>query len=402
MLIGIENLVGSAHADQLTGDALSNTIRGGAGNDRLDGGAGADTLFGGAGDDVYFVDGALDVVFENAGEGIDEVRTVASSYALSASSEIENLTFVGTGGFAGTGNEFANVIIGGAGYDILNGGAGADTLNGGAGNDTATYATSATAVTVNLATGIHTGGDAQGDVLIGIENLEGSAHADQLTGNGAANLLEGGAGNDLLTGGSGADLLDGGLGNDTVAYGGARADYRLTRQADGSVEMVDLRAGSPEGPDVVRNAELVRFADGTFSLSALVDGDPPGPVVLPSVVWGGEFAVNTTTGMLDYAQVTALTNGRFVVTWHGQPTGGSTTEVFAQLFEATGTKVGEILVNTVTSSFEVVPSAAALADRRFVVTWAGVNGNYRDIMCSSSSTPTARRSGASSLVNSAT
>jgi len=47
-----------------------------------------------------------------------------------------NLTFTGTGNFAGTGNGLTNSITGGAGDDHLDGGAGADTLVGGAGDDT--------------------------------------------------------------------------------------------------------------------------------------------------------------------------------------------------------------------------------------------------------------------------
>ncbi len=53
---------------------------------------------------------------------------------------------------------------------------------------------------VDLTTGAAQGGDAQGDVLLNIENLAGSALADTLVGNSGANILSGGDGNDLLTG----------------------------------------------------------------------------------------------------------------------------------------------------------------------------------------------------------
>src|SRR3546814_4359380 len=82
------------------------------------------------------------------------------------------------------------------------------------------YAGSAAGVTVNLATGTGTGGDAQGDTLSGIENLTGSDNDDVLTGDAGANVLDGGAGNDILTGGGGADTLIGGAGTDTASYAG--------------------------------------------------------------------------------------------------------------------------------------------------------------------------------------
>ncbi|WP_431854523.1 DUF4347 domain-containing protein [Azospirillum sp.] len=211
-LYGIENVLGSAYDDLMYGDAAANALTGNAGNDTLDGGAGNDTLIGGAGDDTYYVDSAADVVTEVAGAGTDTVRTTLASYTLG--STVENLTYDGSGNFAGTGNTVANQITGGAGNDTLTGGAGADTLEGGEGIDTAVFAA---AVNVNLATGVHTG-EAAGDQFVGIEVFSGSAAADTFTGDDGDNRFIGNAGNDTLTGGAGADTLDGGAGIDTVSY----------------------------------------------------------------------------------------------------------------------------------------------------------------------------------------
>ena len=76
-------------------------------------------------------------------------------------------------------------------------------LDGGGGVDTASYATSAAGVAVSLATGIGSGGDAEGDRLSNIENLTGSNLDDTLQGN------------------SGNNKLVGGLGTDTVSYANA-------------------------------------------------------------------------------------------------------------------------------------------------------------------------------------
>ncbi|HWR04557.1 MAG TPA: cadherin-like domain-containing protein, partial [Humidesulfovibrio sp.] len=126
------------------------------------------------------------------------------------------------------GRQGRDMLSGGAGDDILDGGAGADTLSGGAGEDTASYKYSGQAVQVNLLSGLAQGGDAEGDSLQSIENVQGSGFGDTLTGDAGANRLEGGAGADSLYGGAGDDtlvidradldsgILDGGEGLDTL------------------------------------------------------------------------------------------------------------------------------------------------------------------------------------------
>jgi len=98
-----------------------------------------------------------------------------------------------------------DMLFGGSGNDTLDGGPGADVMLGGAGTDTADYSSSSAGVTVNLTTGVGAGGDAQGDVLGGIENVIGSAQADTLTGDANANTLDGGGGADVMAGGAGND-----------------------------------------------------------------------------------------------------------------------------------------------------------------------------------------------------
>lgn len=150
------------------------TLTGTSGNDTLSGGVGDDTLSGLAGND--------------------------------------NLS-----GFGG--NDRLN---GGAGNDTLSGGSGADILNGDTGADMASYVTSLAGVTVNLASGRGTGGDAQGDTLNSIESIIGSNYADILTGNGGANTFNGGGGNDVLNGAAGNDTLNGGAGSDMLIGGTGR------------------------------------------------------------------------------------------------------------------------------------------------------------------------------------
>ncbi|WP_431854129.1 cadherin domain-containing protein, partial [Azospirillum sp.] len=225
------------------GNGLDNRIVGGVSNDTLTGGAGVDTLIGGLGNDLYMVDTAGDVVTELAGEGVDTVQTVLSSYTLA--DHVETLTYIGTGAFTGTGNAGDNRITGGTGNDTLDGGAGADTLDGGAGSDTVSYATATTGVTVNLATGVH-GGGATGDQFAGIEAFSGSAFNDSFTGDTGANSFLGGGGADTLIGGAGDDTLDGGTGLDSLVGGQGNDTFFVDTVGEAVVE------ANNEGNDTVR------------------------------------------------------------------------------------------------------------------------------------------------------
>jgi Ca2+-binding RTX toxin-like protein len=270
VLISIEKLVGSAHADILTGNISFNTIEGldgdddifglaendtllggndnddvmgHEGNDTIDGGFGDDSLSGGEGIDTVSFESwdptTPTMVFnENIRIQLDEgsVKGIATWEIFSFQTfqfvleEFDTLlgfenvrgsnrteTIVGTSG--------NNVLEGRGGNDTLEGGNGNDTLDGGADSDTASYENSGFFVEVTLRDGVD--GTARqivgNDTLRGIENVRGSAFNDTITGNGQANRLEGGGGGDTLNGGGGADRLIGGTGQDTLS-GGTQAD----------------------------------------------------------------------------------------------------------------------------------------------------------------------------------
>ncbi|HEY0013014.1 MAG TPA: M10 family metallopeptidase C-terminal domain-containing protein, partial [Allosphingosinicella sp.] len=141
----VERLTGTSAVGQvLTGNALANDVSGGVGNDRIDGGFGADRMAGGLGDDIYVIDDAGDQVVENAGAGLDEVRTALASYTLAA--DVEKLTGTGTNGASQrltgnalgneiTGTIFENHLEGGEGNDILRDPAGSGSMDGQGGDD---------------------------------------------------------------------------------------------------------------------------------------------------------------------------------------------------------------------------------------------------------------------------
>ena len=275
--IGVGNaldnvITGGTGGNQLYGGAGNDTLIGGTGADYLDGGTGADRMVGGAGNDIYIVDNAGDVVVELPGGGIDEVRTSLNAYTLGAN--LENLTFVGTGNFTGTGNALDNVITGGAGDDWLDGGAGNDTLIGGAGNDTYVVASVGDVVVEQANGGIDTVRTSLATYTLGanVENLvytgtgsapftgTGNDLDNVITGSStAANRLFGGAGHDVLTGGAGADYLDGGTGADVMTGGAGNDIYIVDNTGDVVVELPN------GGLDEVRSTAL------TYTLSANIE-----------------------------------------------------------------------------------------------------------------------------------
>ena len=228
-------------------------------------GVSASHFVGTAGNDHYFIDSSKDTISEAASGGIDHVATTLDHYTLGAN--LENLTHLGLGDFAGTGNALANIITGGFGHDTLLGLDGNDTLNGGAGDDSLQGGNGTDALN----------GGYGNDTLLGgwqADTLDGGAGDDRLVGDinwlsttGARDTLRGGDGNDILFGDAetmsgtahgGVDNLSGGDGND-VLYGDAMT------MTGSSVGGGDTLYGN-DGDDVL-------YGDGAIMAVGVVGGD---------------------------------------------------------------------------------------------------------------------------------
>jgi Ca2+-binding RTX toxin-like protein len=212
-LSSIEHLVGSSLGDDaLAGNASANRLEGRGGDDHLVGLDGNDTLWGEIGDDSLSGD-----------VGDDE-------------------------------------LLGGEGADTLIGGDGADQLQGGDGRDLADYCHSGSAVNIDLSLdGPSSGGHAEGDVLSGIEDINGSDGNDTLTGDTQGNALTGRDGADSLRGRWGDDTLEGGNGQDTLEGG---FDNDLLIGGDGNDV---LRGGDDDGNDTLiggKGADSLYGGDG--------------------------------------------------------------------------------------------------------------------------------------------
>ena len=286
----IESVFGSDFADTLRGDDGDNFLGGLAGDDLIEGGGGADRINGyGGSDTLDGGDGIDELAFFGAPEGVlvDLGRSIAridsgEEDTISNFENVDGTDFAdvlrGDGGrnildgFDGddllVGRRGRDLLWGGNGDDTLKGGAGNDVvllspgeddLRGGAGRDTIAFSSALANVPNGEATGVidlagGTGGTLDGTLsqtLRGFENvvafdpdagvavlvdliLTGNAKSNVLVGGRGADTIEGGDGDDGLEGAPGADRLDGGAGNDELE-GGTGADvfvFAATAEAD--------------------------------------------------------------------------------------------------------------------------------------------------------------------------
>ncbi|MDO9233516.1 MAG: hypothetical protein Q8N02_00535 [Methylotenera sp.] len=285
VLSNFENLYGSAFGDVLTGDGNNNVIEGGLGNDVLDGAGGVDT--------VSYSLAASAVSVNISGASVLGVAVNASTGGADNDtlSNFENIT----------GSAFNDVLIGDAGNNVINsgdgddlliGGAGADTLIGGNGTDTVSYVNALSGISVTI-NGVGTLGDANGDVLTGIENLIGSAFDDVITGDGGNNVIDGGLGIDIIDGGAGIDTITyltaasavtvnlgnagvnatGGAGNDTLTNfeNIIGSNFNDTLTGDGSANTIEGGLGD----DVLNGAggvDTVSYENASGSVSVNISG----------------------------------------------------------------------------------------------------------------------------------
>ncbi|HVJ01429.1 MAG TPA: calcium-binding protein, partial [Sphingomonas sp.] len=298
-------LRGSTRIDYVEGGALADTIRtsnsddhivalggndlieagqgndlidAGEGDDVIDGGEGADRILGGAGfDTVVFTGATIGVradLESRVGQGsvaegdeyvgIEALRGTEFGDTLGGTTGNETL-YGEAGDDLLEGRAGADSLYGGQGADRIKGGAGADLIDGGEGSDTADYfddtaSSGATeGVTISLAAGTASRGDAAGDTLVSIENVIGSDFADVIEGDAGANRLEGHRGDDLLDGGAGDDVLVGGRGADALVGGDGvdTADYTLSLEGV-TVDMANGAAGSGDAEgDTFSSIEIV-------------------------------------------------------------------------------------------------------------------------------------------------
>jgi hypothetical protein len=238
VLTNIQNVIGSAHDDTFVSGAGANNIQGGghdAGGDTVSYAAsnaavivdlsagtgvggyaagdvltGIQNVIGSAHNDTFFASSEANA-FTGGGQDLNGADTVSYANDTSGTGVIVNL-FTGQGGGAAAGDTYSDIqnIIGTAQSDTFIDGAGVagNRYDGGiGGQDTISYANSSAGVNVNFVTERGTGGSAEGDSYVNIQNVIGSTHDDVFTAGIDSKTFDGG----------GQD--PGGV--DTVSYAGA-------------------------------------------------------------------------------------------------------------------------------------------------------------------------------------
>ena len=268
---------------------------------------------------------------------------------------------------ARTGND--NYAISQNSYNFIWDGVGIDTLDASALTQGATlymtpgywsFVGSARASTITSA------GQATVNFGTVLENLIGSAFADNLHGNDVNNVINGGAGNDQITGSGGNDNIDGGIGIDIAIFSGASKGYKISTEATSVLVTGDAIT---DGIDTLLNIERIRFSDksiaidlnGNAGISAKVIGAVLGKTQVQNSSYVGLGLSYLDKGM-SYSDLSALaltavgatTNDAVVSTlWKNVIGTDATAEIKAPYIKmlTDGMKVGDLVVLAADTSF---------------------------------------------------
>ena len=296
--------IGTPDADQIRGFGAIDLLRGGSGNDTIEGGDGPDSLYGDLGDDIL-----------RGGTGDDVLRG-------------------GKGNDTLDGGDGEDTIRADLGNDRIIGSLGADYINGGDGFDTVDYSRSpqgdgffydgvAIDLTGSSVIYIGDGGHAEGDILVNIEGVIGSAFDDRIevndgggffSGPAVSHRVYGGGGDDRLWGYE-LDYLNGGAGDDTLyssgggtLVGGPGAD---TFDFDGPVGETTIEDFRPSEGDQIDLSWFGFFDDPVekSNVKDMLDGSTGNILDLSLLGADGEGEITLGGGV----QVSDLSVNDFIV-----------------------------------------------------------------------------------------
>lgn len=266
----VADATGDLRSVRLFGGGGDDLLIGGRNIDDLDGGGGHNTLYGGKGDDTITTTGGID--FVNGGAGDDSVNLhgdLPAADRLRGGTGDNRLEIWGAGRAVvlqdATIRDFSSITVQSGGLDLtladgnlaagrvltITAGAGALSVDGSAETDGS----------------LHITGGGFSDLLIG------GAGDDVLQG-GAGDTLRGGAGDDVLRGSNNSDMV-GGLGQDLLAGGHVLARFVFETVQDSTAAAPDLirTLGDRDVIDLSAiDADATQDGDQAFHLVGALSG----------------------------------------------------------------------------------------------------------------------------------
>jgi hypothetical protein len=216
--------------------------RGGDGNDTMRLANSHNTVFGGAGNDVLTVSGHVEGNHLNGGPGDDRLFGSQSFDKLNGGGGRDALYGRGGDDIMTDGDRDGVAGSAGPGPDLFVGGGKSECCLIVPG-DRVTYRGRSERLFVDLADDKPDGEAGEGDVLVGVESVEGGHAADRLLGDGHRNSLIGRGGDDVLVGRGRDDRLTPGRGDDRISCGAGSADIAgptdVGDRLGGGCEMLD-------------------------------------------------------------------------------------------------------------------------------------------------------------------
>lgn len=203
---GIEEVVGSPHADRLTGGPRDDVMYARGGNDTVDGAGGLDILHGDYDDDRVL-----------GGDGDDRVSGDARPYDSGPAPDGDDVVDGGPGADLVDGQGGDDEQLGGPGPDDLIEGPGSDRLDGGEGLDGLRTRGIDAPYEIDLSAGSFL--DGEPNAIASIEMFSGSPYSDSFVGDDGFSSFNGGRGADTADGAGGRDILIMEEGDDEAASG---------------------------------------------------------------------------------------------------------------------------------------------------------------------------------------
>lgn len=236
MITGVDYATGDIAPDTMfswsdlnpTDTYEDDTFYGTGSKDRYVGGKGEDWMFSSAGNDYFNGGAGFDVaLYHRDSSGISV--NLGKKFVIDGYGNRDKIVKVEWV----TGSMYSDEFLGSKRDDTFEGYGGADYYDGKGGNDTVSFrydegAGGDQGINVDLSKGVATDGWGNEEMLVSIENVEGTYNNDKFMGDDNANIFWGLSGKDKMNGRGGDDELYAGGGKDVMTGGSGADEFNFT------------------------------------------------------------------------------------------------------------------------------------------------------------------------------